>query len=155
MIIQSLPNRWSCMPCSFATATGIPVQRIIDAVGHDGSSIIFPDLEEPLCRRGFLGGEIVTAMLELGYIVATYEYTPFGIVTPQHHFSVNYEGDRLEFFKRICQDSDGVLAGTTKSTRVKHAVAYEGSSHKIYDPLGFIYPFDRIVPEIYYRLVEL
>lgn len=77
MLIQKQPNRWSCLPCSFAIVLGIPVSDLIFAIGHNGSEIIWPTQPEPLCRRGFNVQEILDVLvLDYGKAVTCIDVLP-------------------------------------------------------------------------------
>jgi len=147
-IVES-PNNWSCVPAAFATATGLPFDLLLDKIGHDGSQIIFPDLPEPLCRRGFLGQELAYTLLTLGWLVASYEFAPYGIVDGDHAFEMRWE-NMDDVKSTILRNSIGVIAGIVNTTNRPHATAWDGK--KCYDPSGFVYDLDRYTPEIYYRL---
>ncbi len=53
MKIQKQPNMWSCLPTAFAMVLDIPVNQVIQEIGHDGSEITWPELIEPFKRRSF------------------------------------------------------------------------------------------------------
>ena len=67
MKIQKQPNRWSCLPTSFAMILDVDVNELIRKIGHDGSEILWPNLEEPYCRRAFHIEEIAMVCYGLGY----------------------------------------------------------------------------------------
>lgn len=129
LLIQ--PNRWSCVLTSFAMATDISEQELIKALRHNGSERIFPDLPEPLCRRGFDPREFVFPLFVRGINVVqvdAYLIRSFGDQT--------YSKDnRTEMFLLMTKNK-GVLTGVTKNNKY-HTVAWNGS--EIYDPNGTIY----------------
>ena len=141
-IIQQ-PNTWSCMPAAFATVTGVPFETLIESIGHDGSAILFPDLDDPLCRRGFLGQELVRASLRFGFLFGTFEANIIGYLDDDHCYEIDEEN-----LLDIMIDYIGVI-GPTVNNRL-HSVAWDGS--QCYDPTGFIYPLDRYQVQVYYRL---
>jgi len=153
MIIQTSPNNWSCVPYAFATATGIEVTTLLDTIGHDGSEIIFPDLEEPFCRRGFLGQEVVLALYSLGWLASEFQFEPFGFYDDTHAFTIEYSSDMKKSLSNLLENSIGVVCGAIKTTGKQHAVAWDGK--QCYDPTGFIYPLDRYDIYVYYTLKEL
>lgn len=66
-LLQEPPeNRWSCMAYCLAMITGYPLKAVTDAIGHDGSKILWPELPEPQNRRGFTHDEICLAALKFG-----------------------------------------------------------------------------------------
>lgn len=144
MIIVEQPNLWSCLPAAFATATGIPFDTLIENIGHDGSDVVFPDLPEPLCRRGFHCQELSRVLLRFGFCVASFESCPIGYLDEEHSYDVT------EDLLPIMVDSIGVLCGRVRSTGKLHSVAWDGK--KCYDPSGFCHDLSYYEIEIYYRL---
>ena len=69
MKLQVKRERWQCAVTAFAMALDIPVANLIEHLGHDGGSIVFPDLAEPANRRGHSIYELIQAALALGYAV--------------------------------------------------------------------------------------
>ena len=133
MILQKQPNGWSCAPTAWAMAFNVPVTTIIQALGHDGGLIQWPDKPEPKCRKGFHFQEFVRIAL-----------THCNAVTPVELFPVLDDvalifDDNWNFFNNIIQTSRGVIEG--QGHFCKHAVAYEYGL--IYDPAGEIYPYSR------------
>ena len=43
------PERWMCLPASFAMVLDLPLGDIFREIGHDGSQVVWPDLLEPAC----------------------------------------------------------------------------------------------------------
>lgn len=68
------PNRWTCLPTAFAMALDLSVDEMLQHIGHDGSAILWPDLPEPRCRRGFHTQECIRVALLLGKSVTPIEY---------------------------------------------------------------------------------
>ena len=120
LIVQ--PNRWSCLPTAFAMAIGITVEEMVNAIGHDGSKIIWPDLPEPRCRRGFHTQECIRVALLLGKSVTPVEYESRlapGDVTP-----LTITNHR--WFSAYLTTSCGVVTGVVgqNGTAKGHALAY-------------------------------
>ena len=69
MRIQKQPNGWSCFPTAFAMVLDMDVQDLIAVIGHDGSEILWPELEPPRCYRSWHYQEIVMACFELNFNV--------------------------------------------------------------------------------------
>ena len=67
------PERWMCLPASFAMVLDLPLADIFDEIGHDGSQIVWPDLPEPMCRRGFHPQELIHLCLNHGYAATRVE----------------------------------------------------------------------------------
>ena len=78
MRLQQSPIRGTCLPTSFAMAMGIPVADIFAALGHDGSEVLWPDLPEPTCQRGFHVQELIRLAVKCGWSVTPIERTGAG-----------------------------------------------------------------------------
>lgn len=57
-------------------AMGFSVQALIDEIGHDGSEILWPDLPEPHCRRGFIPHEFIHIGMKLDMLIVTFQKSP-------------------------------------------------------------------------------
>lgn len=135
MIKLKKPNGWSCSITSFAMATDSLIFDFIAAIGHDGSEIVFPELPEPICRRGFHEQELVAACIDLGFTCTPFELWPVS----DHGYGKtrNATPMRSEPFTRLVQRNSGVITGRT--VKCGHAVAFERGM--IYDPDGPQFPF--------------
>src|SRR5260221_108718 len=76
MNLQKQPNRWSCLPTAFAMVLDISVKEVITEIGHDGSEIVYPNLEEPKCRRAFHIQELIDFAISIGVSVVPIEPLP-------------------------------------------------------------------------------
>ena len=74
--MQLKPNRWSCSITAMAMALETPVQHLIEHLGHDGSEIVFPQLKDPMYRRGFHSQELIQLAWDWGYAVTPFELAP-------------------------------------------------------------------------------
>lgn len=141
---QTKPNRWSCSITAAAMALNIPVAQLIERLGHDGSEVVFPELPEPACRRGFHSQEIIHLAWGLGCTVTPIELFP--MIAPSSgggSVPVFFDGDQAnnwQRFNNIIDNTEGVLEGAGKACR--HAVFY--TYGMIYDPDGKpIYGFSK------------
>ena len=121
MKLQKKPNRWSCLITAFAMVLDMDVHDLIKLVGHDGSTIMWPDLPEPQCRRAWHPQEIINAIWKLGFSTTVFENrlitAPMPGVTPfQMYFDLN----------DYIQTTAGV-AGVNG-----HALAYQ--NNELFDP---------------------
>lgn len=123
----------------------IPLSRIQQLLGHDGSEIIFPFLKTPY--RGFQIMEMqYVAMLHgrcLIPVAPTVEYQPErSIESKILKVGIDDWFEPISCMKAlICGEINGR----------NHAVAYDGEM--IYDPSGLIYPLDdRIKIHEYFML---
>lgn len=127
------PNRWSCLPASFAMALGISFPQIISDIGHDGSKIIHPDLGEKLGRRCFHLQELTQVCLIRRVRAVQFDFelksTPDGI---RIHTEKNEK-----FVLSLMNEYSGVLLG--RGLTGYHAVAWDNGTRRIYDPSVGIY----------------
>jgi hypothetical protein len=140
MRLQTKPERWMCLPASFAMALDIPLADVLHDVGHDGSQIVWPQLPEPMCRRGFHPQELIDVCLARGYAATRIELAPaMTTVTggPELHLFPD-ERAWTRFIQAI-QNSLGVIEGV--GFRSGHAVAYDHGH--IFDPDGVDYAYAR------------
>lgn len=123
---QFQPNQWSCLPTAFAIALDMPVDEFLRYLSHNGSEIIWPQLSEPGCRRGFHIQECIRVLDRLGYTVTPFEavpcHAPSMDLPPYRLLFGGSELAALKQFEIIINSSFGVLTGLS---RVGHAVAYE------------------------------
>lgn len=136
MELMPQPNRWSCLPTAFCMVSGIRYEYLMDLIGHDGSEIIFPDLDEPVRRRSFHIEEIQYAALSCGFFLVPY--------VPLIHYALDkQEIKEFEFFKQfalVLEVTDGIMLGEPIHKTTGHAVAWSSSQGLIYDPNGTKYP---------------
>jgi hypothetical protein len=64
---------WGCMATSFAMAYDMTLDEFYQSVGHDGSEIVYPELPEPMRRRGVHPNECVLVGLQNGCAVTPFE----------------------------------------------------------------------------------
>ncbi len=132
-VMQIQPNKWSCLPTAFANAADIPLSDLLDTIGHNGSAIVFPNLEEPYNRRSFHVIEVTSALLDMG-IYCTPIIPDLTIMNRKDGKSYNINMD----LKPYLEQYSGVLIGTFFTN--PHAVSY--SNGTIHDPKGFSYELD-------------
>jgi hypothetical protein len=145
MNLQQRPEPWMCMPLAFAMALDVPVADLLEAIGHDGSEIVFPNLPEPLCRRCFHVQELILVALSRGLAVTPVELFPVLQPTEVSHFrkTVLYPDNNWRRFEETLRASRGVIDGT--GSRHGHTVAYDHG--RIYDPKGCVYDYSRLAFE--------
>lgn len=138
---QRSPNRWSCLPTSFAMVLDVAVEALIIQLGHDGSQILWPDLPEPYRRRGFHIQEMIDFSWHLGYTVTQFEALPVSqgradvqpIAIPMRWAP----SERLKSVMSVC---NGVITGETLRGQ-PHAVAWDKNS--CLDPNGETYNLEQ------------
>jgi len=142
--MQSQPEQWACMPVAFAMAMGVSVDELLEAVGHDGSKIIFPTLPEPACRQGFHVQEFIVVALQRGLAVTPVELFPVLASSDERQtHTILYPDNNWKRFADTLATSRGVIDGT--GFRFGHMVAYDHG--RIYDPKGSVYGYSRLACE--------
>lgn len=131
MLLQMSPNRWSCLPNSFANALEVPISDIFDFVGHDGSEIIWPELSEPFCRRSFHIQEMIAYAHYCHKLSITEFQAIYGSVPSQSN--TNPFKRRSPYLESLLMGENyiGVLTGFYH--QMAHAVAWNGYEKLIYD----------------------
>lgn len=140
-MLQLKPNRWSCSVTAFAMVLRVPVEQLMDEIGHDGGSIIFPHLPEPMCRQGFHSQELILAAWRHGFACTPLELFPqIASVDGKYvrHPELNESLCWARFLSAIT-DNLGVLEG--QGRRCPHAVHFRYGY--IWDPDGDQYFYSR------------
>jgi len=142
-MLQNKPNPWSCSVTAFAMAIDIPVQQLVEEVGHDGGERIFTHLPEPMCRRGFHSQELIRIAWMHGFACTPLEMYPMlrcdpSLGTPLEHSVLFNSGlGNQAHFSGSVQATRGVMEGTGKCC--EHAVYYHYG--QIWDPDGEQYEY--------------
>jgi hypothetical protein len=126
----------------------VPVQKIINAVGHDGSEIIFPGLSPPYNRRSFHIQEMIDTCILRNYAVVEIQRFPVGEVDCLHVYHIPVSNGRLNYY---LVNYNSVLVGTGKSGQ-PHAVAWD--KHNVFDPNGTTYNIKRFNIETLFLIVK-
>lgn len=157
------PNRWSCLPVSFAnvlTSIGIPttLEDICKYVGHTGSEDLYPHLTIPESKRGFHIQEMTDYCLykdvNVINIVPLPYHTPYRfpdleiiIDFHQHGHPVSHEARLMEYLSKY----HGVIVGKSMHNYAAHAVSWD--TNKMHDPSGYEISFDHFQILHFYILV--
>jgi hypothetical protein len=135
MIKLKSPNQWSCLATSFAMLFNITVEKLYQMIGHDGSEKWWPELDEPLCRRGHHLQELTDVGEMLGYIVMYIEAKP----QLQHPIANDFKIIKSKLSTEYYMGKyNGVVLGINE---YRHAVAFDHNNRVIYDPNGQVYEF--------------
>jgi hypothetical protein len=134
-------NRWSCLPTSFALVLKVPVQSIIDWIGHDGSEILWPDLPEPLKRRGFHIQELIDFCWMLKIAVTQFQAIPCSGSKYSHE---SYQVPQKEGRISLALKNQAVITGETLQG-MPHAIGWDG--HIVLDPGKKIVSIDEFLIE--------
>lgn len=131
----------------------MPVAQLINIVGQDGSEIVWPELPEPLRRRGFHIQEMIYASHNLGYSVTPFEAFPASLgklgATP---FSVPMIPQADQRMPEIMDGNIGVITGVSPR-RCPHAVAWNGQS--LLDPGGLQYGISDFQLEVFWLVRKI
>jgi len=152
MFLQTQPSQWSCVPTAFAMLLDIAVEEMIRQIGHDGSEVVWPELEPTaLSKRAFHPQECIDVALSLDIPIVSIHLMPYTL-----HFVNNVpskpiwtEQQCLDRFDRLLKAYEGVFTGTT-NYNMGHAVAWNGKM--VYDPRGYIKPLEEanFNPQIFF-----
>lgn len=145
--LQLQPNEWSCLPTAFAMVLDIPVEKVIEDIGHDGSEIIFPDLSEPYCRRSFHIQELMDVCMLCNIGVISIEREPVSEAQGKLYKLPVYI-KRMDYY---LVNYIGVLTGAAQSG-YPHAVAWDGS--RVLDPNGMTYGIMDFNINTYFLIVK-
>ena len=116
------------MPLAFAMALEIPVVELLEELGHDGSELVFPNLPEPACRRGFHIQELVHVALRHGFALTPVELFPvLESADGKQTQTVLYRDNNWKRFADILAASRGLINGA--GFRFRHMVAYDQGRH--------------------------
>lgn len=138
MILQTQPNRASCLATAFAMCMDIPVQEIFDDLGHEGTEIAFTNLEVPRCFRGFHSMELMECAFRRGYAVLE--------LTKEMHIS--HDDSTIKSYKSRFDILKYLANHCVVMTNSSHAVAW--NKYSVYDPVGLVYP-DRTILGVYHN----
>lgn len=152
---------------------GIPVKKLIDMIGHDGSTKLYA--ERPQQEGGFHEQECIEAAQKLGFACTPIEIVPQMVLAgctvsrpvwfpPYTQLLATSEETNLRRFYRHLQKSRGVLTGLknriNSTVKIGHAVAW--GHNEIYDPQGegFIYSLTEASdygfnPRVYWKIQEI
>lgn len=140
MNLQKQPNHWSCNLASMAMVLDVHYRELIEEIGHDGSEILYPDLPEPLCRRGFHMQELIDCAVTRFFTCSEIQIRPVG--TPDglagHEHEIDFKISHEERFKKYLDlGYNALLYGMTR--KCYHCVAWEWDTKLIHDPNGRVY----------------
>lgn len=129
------PNRWSCLPTALAMLANVSLNDIFEKITHDGSEIIFPDLDEPIKRRSFSIEEIHYITPFYGFVLVPYSPGILYIPTKKHSKEILFPA-----FEDKLNERDGLIFGTPVGRSLGHVVTWSAHEGLVYDPNGTKYP---------------
>ena len=143
--LQLKPHPWACSITALAMTLDRPVAELIEALGHDGGEIIWPNLPEPMCRRGFHSQELIHLAWRCGYTVTPFEVFPAirSLDGRDPNYPVIFNGNEnanwQQFFEMI-RFERGIIEGQCGSG-CHHAMCFD--HNEIFDPDGGQYLYSR------------
>jgi hypothetical protein len=142
MRIQTQPTRWSCAATAFAMALDVPVAELIESIGHDGSEIIWPDLPDPMCRRGFHSQELIDECLKRGHGCTPVEWNPSTAPSEgEGRYEIFDTDQAAERVIRSLEYPNSVME--CEGHRWRHCVHHHDG--RIYDPCGQQYDLSELI----------
>lgn len=136
------PNKWSCLPTSFAMVLDISLEDIYNFLGHDGSEIWFDD---PNPWRSFNIQEMISLSEAHGFWVMEIITKPAQQPPNSQEFREVYDlseaNRRINFY---INKYSGVMI-----LRIPHAVAWNHEEQRIYDPRGDIHEVESDIEAFY------
>lgn len=121
---------------------------MFEAIGHDGSEIIWPDLNDPDCRRAFHIQECVRVAMDHMFTPIEIDADPHSIVDCEG--ATPYRVDMGDWLLDNLSLVSGVLLGRIEGRY--HAVAWNSVEKMIYDPVGRKYPLDQFQVSSFYGM---
>jgi hypothetical protein len=145
------PNAWTCCATSYAMLMKREVHEVFNIAKHDGSEVMFTELQDPARRRGHSPWEFVEHALKCGFALT---YIPVVMqlqhqVTPVHRSTGSkittvsterelWSRDKgMQTFVRYRKQFDLLLMGENRQGHCHHA-AWCSKRKVVYDPVGRI-----------------
>lgn len=125
-----------CAAISFAGACDCSLRELYEAIGHDGSAVIWPDLLSPQNLANFHMEELMMGAVRLGFEPSMFHFMLATKPSPNSDVKVNII-DNSKFVVDLMTKSKGVLYGF--GHKVMHCVYWDG--HLIHCPNGPVYKF--------------
>lgn len=124
-----------CLLYAFAMVVDRTPEDLIHIIGHDGLEVLWPEASGDSKYRGFHHQEIVDSLVIMGWNVMMVEALPN--LGYKGKMKIIYTESELQGrMNTYLQAFDGVLTSDT------HAVAWDHSEQKCYDPNGYTYGID-------------
>lgn len=122
-------TRWSCTTCAFANLLGVTQEEFEENIKHDGSEVVYPQLQEPRNRRGFNDQELVDSCLNFGIPVTMILYNfqvTDGTSEPKWAMTDVEAKSRMDYYTK---NYNGVLFGLLSSGSRHCLINYNGERH--------------------------
>lgn len=136
-----------CLAFAFAMALDIEVRTLIKLVGHNGLHVIWPSSPPPRCFRGFHHQEMIDAAMKLGHSVVMIEAYP-ALGNGGEAKCVYTHQQMRNRMRHYLDRYTGVLTTST------HAVAWDHTTQRCYDPNGRIYELGELEIREYFIIIR-
>jgi hypothetical protein len=123
-------------------ALGVRAGKVIEWLGHDGSQVVWPENPEPNCYRGFHVQELIGYAWWLGYAVTPFEANPRSHAGAGAPIKIEFANGNAQRLLAALHHNVGVLTGQSGRSGSHHAVAWDGETGRIYNPVGRIETLD-------------
>ena len=132
MIPIKQPNPWSCYPAAVSMLTGIPIEELIEEIGHDGSKVIDPSIKVPANREAFIGCEMALALLNFGWAIVPIYAAPSN---PDKTLRTGWPD--IEGLQDVLVDycDKIVVIAQRREKEHEHAYAWDTRTSELIDPL--------------------
>lgn len=142
MRLISQPEKWQCGLAAFAMLFDLSLESAVQTLGHDGSEILYPELKEPECRKGFTIPELVDAAYKLDHALIQFDAVPITMDANEKVRSIYPEVELESRLMRILAQGEGLILGQYASKKW-HMVCWDGKY--VLDPHGpRIYSFNDV-----------
>lgn len=127
-----------CGPTALAMLLDRPLSEILDRLGHDGSEIWWPGLDEPRNRRGFMFDEFIDVADSYGQMLcpivsepAQWNGSDLDSVKILKSFPFGRDTEsRIQYYM---SKFDGLIIGNYAMHK-GHMAAWDSKNRKVYDP---------------------
>lgn len=142
------PNKWSCLPTSFAMVLECDLSYILRSIGHDGSDIVNPNAPEPFNRRSFHLQELQEFIWNHGFFLTQFDANPCLLITEYSSpLFIRKAKENNKILKKLLKENIGVIVGEPQPGK-QHAVAW--NKKLVYDPNGLRYPVEEFPIATFY-----
>lgn len=133
--MKLISSHYQCSIVATAMLLGITPEDVVEGVGHNGTTIQFPEMPKPLCFRGVHIQEIIDFAIDRGYGLVPFEAQPIATTDGQNRYEVFADEYAEIRFDAMLKKFDGLLCGQ-RASGVGHIVAWNCKEKLAYDPAG-------------------
>lgn len=130
----------------------VSLDDVLKHISYDASEIVWPELQEPLCRRAYHIEHMQYVARE--YKVALVPYVQEFGYRPQGQQFVDYYSCH-KVLKEVLKAHDGMLLGNYVGSNNRHSVAWNAIERTIYDPAHRLAHLDEFRIESFYAAIRI